>query len=182
MPDAIASEWIFASGSLIWRPGFECLARHPAVLPGYARRFWQASHDHRGTPGAPGRVVTLVADPDGACHGIVYRVDPELREATLAALDVRERDGYERVRVDVRTDAGERMRAVTWIARPGNPSWVGEVPEAELAGLIATRAGPSGTNADYLFELAAALRELGVRDGHVHGLERRVRGVRARAA
>ncbi len=177
---ALASDWIFASGSLIWRPGFEHVERRPAVLPGYARRFWQASHDHRGTPEAPGRVVTLVVDPSGECRGVVYRVASAGRDATLAALDVREQDGYERVAVDVVPKRGESVRAVTWIARPGNPSWVGEVPEAELAELIAARVGPSGTNADYLFELAAALRELGVDDGHVHGLERRVRHVHGR--
>ena len=188
--DTAASDWIFASGSLIWRPGFDYVERRPATLPGYARRFWQASHDHRGTSALPGRVVTLVADESEACPGIVYRVDSTLRDATLAALDVREQDGYERVAVDVVPGAmatvpvdtsarhTARVRAVTWIARPGNPSWIGRVPEAELAALIASRGGPSGSNAEYLFELAAALRGMGIEDAHVHGLERRVRALR----
>ena len=170
-------DWIFASGSLIWRPGFDSPERRAALLPGFARRFWQASHDHRGTPDAPGRVVTLVPDAGASCAGVAWRIPSASRGALLDVLDVRERDGYERVGVDVLLDGRTPARAVTWIASAGNPSWVGDAPEDELAALIATRRGPSGANADYLFDLADALRALGVVDDHVHGLERRVRAL-----
>ena len=41
-----------------------------------------------------------------------------------------------------------------------------------MAEQIRRSAGPSGTNMEYLRELAAALRELGIDDPHVFGLER----------
>ncbi|MCZ6559127.1 MAG: gamma-glutamylcyclotransferase, partial [SAR324 cluster bacterium] len=49
--------WIFAYGSLMWRPGFAYAASHPATLPGYSRAFCRLSFHHRGTPETPGMVV-----------------------------------------------------------------------------------------------------------------------------
>ena len=147
------------------------------MLPGFARRFWQASHDHRGTPDAPGARRHARARPGrGKCAGVAWRIPAHGREALLAGLDEREKDGYGRRTVEVlleRRDARarrhvDRVRGQSVLGRRG-------LPDDELAALIATRRGPSGTNADYLFALADALRELGIADDHVHGLERRVR-------
>ena len=54
------SLWIFGYGSIIWKTGFDYDESRLAYLPDRARRFWQASTDHRGTIASPGRVVTLI--------------------------------------------------------------------------------------------------------------------------
>jgi len=167
--------YLFAYGSLIWRPGFAYEEAVSASVRGYERRFWQASHDHRGTAELPGRVVTMVAVPDGRCEGIAYRLCSRDREAILRALDEREQDGYERAWVDALVDNHEvSVCALTWMASPGNPSWVGEEPVLALARLIAMRQGPSGSNREYLLRLHDALVELGVIDEHIESLVEQV--------
>ena len=165
--------WVFGYGSLIWRVDFPFHERRRAAVDGWVRRFWQGSHDHRGTPDAPGRVATLAPCQGATCVGMAYRVD----EPVFVHLDHREKNGYQRVEVDIRLrrcerrDGGERtVRGVTYIGQAGNPAFLGAAPLADIAAQIAASAGPSGSNADYLLRLAAALDELGCDDAHVRRL------------
>ena len=163
--------WIFAYGSLIFRPGFDWLERRRAFVAGFARRFWQGSPDHRGVPEAPGRVVTLVPDP-GACGGCAYRVEARGADAILAALDAREQAGFERTVVDLLDAPGSApfARGVTWVAVAANAHFLGPLPEREIAAIVRARRGPSGTNVDYALRLRDALRALEVVDEHVEAV------------
>ncbi|MCX2525302.1 gamma-glutamylcyclotransferase [Larsenimonas rhizosphaerae] len=163
--------WLFGYGSLIYKAGFDYLERRPAFIHDYARRFWQGSHDHRGTPEAPGRVATLIEAPGHVCHGMGYLVSP----AVFQALDVREKNGYLREVIPLHFDDGSTAEGLVYRATADNAAWLGEAPEADIAAHIADAQGPSGPNRDYLLHLAESLRTLGDDDAHVFAIERHLR-------
>lgn len=158
--------WVFGYGSLIWRQDFPFLEARPAHVEGWVRRFWQGSHDHRGVPQAPGRVLTLVPSPGESCRGRAFLVEPEV----LAHLDHREKNGYRRVRLPIHLDR-EQVTGLTYVAPPENPAFLGEAPLQAMVEQIRGSRGESGTNSDYLLELARELRRMGIHDAHVFRLE-----------
>lgn len=169
--------WIFGYGSLIWRPDFDYLERETATVTGWTRRFWQGSHDHRGTPDKPGRVVTLIEDATQTCTGIAYKLSADTAHTIFDALDHREKNGYERLELRAVTPKQRQLNTITYVATPGNFAYLGPAPMAALSQQIAHSIGPSGLNTEYLFELADALRALAVDDDHVFELEQRVRNL-----
>ena len=173
MEPALRSDlWVFGYGSLIWRPDIAFHDRRVARVRGWMRRFWQGSHDHRGVPQAPGRVVTLVPEPGSSCDGMAYRIDAATAESTFAGLDYREKNGYERHDVQLEFRDGSSCDGVVYIAPVGNFAYLGPAPDTEVVEQIRRSAGPSGANIDYLLDLATALRELEIEDSHVFRLER----------
>lgn len=159
--------WLFGYGSLIYKVDFPFLDSRPATLRHWERRFWQGSHDHRGTPQAPGRVVTLVEQKDALCHGMAFRISPD----TLAQLDHREKNGYLRVLVQLGFEDGSTAEGLVYIATAENAAWLGPASERSIASHIAKSSGPSGHNRDYVLALAQSLRELSAYDPHVFAIE-----------
>lgn len=169
--------WLFGYGSLIFRPAIPFVERRPARVRGWTRRFWQWSTDHRGEPWRPGRVVTLAPAPDDICWGMAYRLDEAAAETILADLDVRERGGYVRMEIELELDGQgptQGTKGLTYQAWPGNRNYAGPAPLAEIAAQVTQATGPSGTNADYVRDLHAALQALGAEDPHVASLAARL--------
>ncbi|MEM7292229.1 MAG: gamma-glutamylcyclotransferase [Pseudomonadota bacterium] len=166
--DAGSEHWVFGYGSLIFKVDFPFLEKRTAMIRDWSRRFWQGSHDHRGTPENPGRVVTLVEDPNQECVGIAYKVEADVFDQ----LDVREKNGYLCFTTEMTFDDGAAQSGHIYIATANNEAYLGEASEVEIAQQIATASGPSGDNADYLLEMARALREMNVVDDHIVEIER----------
>jgi cation transport protein ChaC len=164
------SVWVFGYGSLIWRPDFPYAERKRARITGWSRRFWQGSHDHRGVPEAPGRVVTLIPQPGAHCDGVAYLID----HPVFDHLDHREKNGYARNDAEL-TFADHAARGVVYIAHRDNHAFLGPAPIDAIARQVLISRGPSGSNVEYLYELASALRELDADDEHVFELEARVK-------
>lgn len=178
--------WIFGYGSLVWRPAFEFEEQRPGWIWGWARRFWQGSTDHRGTPQAPGRVVTVVPQPGARCWGVAYRVGPRVARTVLARLDHREKGGYRREHVAVELDDGRHVgSALMYLATPDNENYVGPAPLEEIAAQVRRCHGPSGPNTEYVLRLADALQRIGAtpqQDEHVFELAQRVRAAESSTA
>ncbi|KAK4515443.1 uncharacterized protein ATC70_010389 [Mucor velutinosus] len=186
--------WVFGYGSLIWKPPIHYEQKQIGYIKNYVRRFWQHSEDHRGTPEKPGRVVTLipynewktiesVEGHDKVTWGVAFKIPSDDVEATRAYLDHREKNGYTVHTVDVfslEDDETPAVRnALVYIGTTDNEAYVGPAPADKIAQQIHDSYGPSGWNAEYLLNLADALREIspGVKDDHVFELERRVKKI-----
>lgn len=165
--DGHQSVWLFGYGSLIFKADFSFVERRSASIRNWARRFWQGSHDHRGTEESPGRVATLVPQADAVCEGMAYLITPQVFDH----LDHREKNGYLRFTTDMTFDDGGSAEGLVYIATEDNAAFLGPASELEIARQIATAVGPSGRNRDYLIELAHALRALGKYDPHVFAIE-----------
>ncbi|MCZ6516264.1 MAG: gamma-glutamylcyclotransferase [Gammaproteobacteria bacterium] len=158
--------WLFGYGSLMWRQDFPYIDARRAYIPGWTRRFWQGSHDHRGVQTDPGRVVTLIEAPGERCYGRAFLIEPDIFEH----LDHREKNGYERNTVATFFDDASAP-GIVYVAATSNFAFLGDAPLNEIAAHIKRCAGPSGTNIDYLLELARTLRQLDISDPHVFELE-----------
>jgi glutathione-specific gamma-glutamylcyclotransferase len=158
--------WIFAYGSLMWRPGFPVLEAAHAQLAGHHRCFCIYSTHHRGSAERPGLVLGL--DRGGVCQGIAYRVAGSEAPAIFDYLRARELvNGVYREALVPVTLAGQPRRHVTalaFIVERAHPSYAPRLALSEQARLIRGAKGISGTNLDYLANTMRHLEELGIRE------------------
>lgn len=112
-------------------------------------------------------------------------------------LDIREKDGYDKVTVQFFPSDPKRNKLtenihdcspcsphphepfelVIYVGTENNKYFAGDADIESIAQQIVGSVGPSGTNAEYLYKLASAMRLLapGVQDEHLFALEDAVR-------
>ena len=158
--------WLFAYGSLMWRPGLAFEEAQRARLTGYRRCFSIYSVHHRGTPERLGMVLGL--DRGGVCEGIAYRIAARDVDATRRYLRSRELiNGVYRealLPVELEREPRDEVTALTYIVERAHPNYAHRLPLATQARLIKGAKGLSGANLDYLVSTVRHLRELGIRE------------------
>ena len=189
MTEETGDLWIFAYGSLIWRPGFAHEEMRPARLWGWHRALCVYSWHHRGTVETPGVVLGL--DRGGSCRGVVYRVAAARRTATLAYLREREQVSplehlpspiYREISRPVRFEDGAGRSAeapgpaaLTYVVDRTHPQYTGAIDEETLLALIRRGRGVSGANPDYVVSTADHLAALGMHDAALERIAARLR-------
>ena len=168
LPERDAPFWVFAYGSLMWRPGFPHSDARPAVLHGYHRALCVYSTRYRGTPERPGLVLGL--DRGGSCRGRIMRVSADDASGVIAYLNEREMGNrvYTPRTLGVRLDDGRRVRAYAYTVRRDHEQYAGKLPLDQAADVVRLGHGPGGSSLDYLENTVAHLDELGITDGPLH--------------
>jgi glutathione-specific gamma-glutamylcyclotransferase len=176
--------WVFAYGSLMWRPGFDFLERRNARLVGAHRALCVYSFVHRGTPERPGLVLGL--DRGGNCRGIAYRVAAANRTATIDYLRGREqvtkvyREVMRAVWLD--DDPQETAHALCYVVDRGHRQYAGRLPLARQLHFVRQGYGRSGACRDYVLSAVKELESHGYRDDELRRLAERLKGVHETAA
>lgn len=176
--DAEAGEaplWLFAYGSLIWKPDFEAIEQRRASAFGWHRSFCLQIRSWRGSPAQPGLMMAL--ERGGRCDGVAYRLRPHDRLAQIhrmLAREIRFHENREMVRwIPLHGDGAPRRALVFW-AGPRGPRILSRLPLPEVARTLARACGHAGSCAEYLFNTVRHLEMFGIRDRNLWRLQQLV--------
>jgi glutathione-specific gamma-glutamylcyclotransferase len=174
--------WVFAYGSLIWKPAFTAAEHRRATAYGWHRSFCMELVRFRGTREQPGLMMAL--DRGGCCHGVAYRLPKGDMREQLGTLLRREMStkhhqaGLARVTNFPRwltVEAGRRkLRALAFAANRRGMTYVAKLPAQDVARRLARAAGHMGSGAYYLFQTVAKLEEHGIHDSGLWHLQKLV--------
>ena len=170
--------WVFAYGSLMWRPGFVFLERLPARMIGVHRALCVFSFVHRGTPERPGLVLGL--DHGGNCRGIAYRVAAGKRAATIDYLRAREQVTMvyreSRRAMWLKDNPQQCVAGLCYLVDRRHAQYAGRLSLDRQLQHVRQGHGKSGANRDYVIETVKALEALGLRESALHKLAERLKG------
>jgi cation transport protein ChaC len=164
--------WLFAYGSLIWKPEFAHDGERVAVIRGYHRSFCITMTRWRGTLAQPGLMLGL--DRGGQCAGVAYRLPDGDVRGQLSTLFRREMTAkpttYQPRWLQASTGEG-RVAALTFVANPRGRTYAGRVDDDTVAERLALACGHYGSGAEYLHNTVRNLEARGIHDRHLWRLQ-----------
>lgn len=157
--------WVFAYGSLIWKPAAVPIEQRVSTARGWHRSFCIKMESWRGTPEQPGLMMAL--RKGGTCKGIAQRVQGDDRHALMVALLRREIGGpvgFSSLRLlDLHSEEGP-LRALCFYAEPDEVVNEPELSLDEVAAILVQACGHAGSGVEYLFNTVSALLAEGIHD------------------
>lgn len=167
--------WLFAYGSLIWKPELDVAEQRRAIANGWHRSFCLTLTRWRGTREVPALMMAL--DRGGSCTGVAYRLPSGNRARQIETLLRRETDGLPATNVprwiNIRS-GGEARRALAFVAARDGTAYAGPQTHGDVARIIARAAGHWGSAAQYLERTVSKLDEHGIRDRNLWIIQRLV--------
>jgi len=164
--------WLFAYGSLLWKPACEVAESRRAIVYGWHRAFCIRIARFRGTPERNGLMMAL--DRGGQCHGMIFRLPAAQLHESLDKLFRREMviktSSNVPRRVTAHTVDGH-VRGVAFVVDQQSPHYSGKLELEAVADVVSTAAGHWGSCAEYLRQTVAHLEELGIRDRNLWRLQ-----------
>lgn len=164
--------WVFAYGSLIWKPAFESVERQRATAFGWHRSFCLDMVRWRGSAEQPGLMMAL--ERGGRCNGVIYRLPEGEKPLQIERLLRREISDHESVGsvrwLPVRTAQGTLRALGFWVGVTGRGTSLNQ-PLENVARVLARACGHVGSGAEYLYNTVSHLEEFGIRDRNLWRLQ-----------
>ncbi|MDR7220177.1 gamma-glutamylcyclotransferase [Aminobacter aminovorans] len=164
--------WLFAYGSLIWKPEVEHTDERVALARGWHRSFCINMTRWRATKAEPGLMMGM--DRGGQCKGVALRLTDGDRREQLDKLFRREMtlkpSTYKPRWLNLATDEGPLTALAFVINRKGH-AYAGALGEDAVAERLATTCGHWGSAADYLYNVVSNLEQRAIHDRHLWRLQ-----------
>jgi cation transport protein ChaC len=174
VPKAGADFYVFAYGSLMWRPDFVYADVWPATLFGYHRSFCIRSTHYRGSENCPGLVLGL--DRGGMCRGRLYRIAADDAAAAATYLHNREMISgcYMPKWLTLHRADGVKQVALAYVADQHHEQYAGKLSDEAIVAMITRACGSAGQNIDYLRNTVEHLDDIGLKESRLHRILRRI--------
>ena len=165
--------WIFAYGSLIWKPACDFVEMRTGLVRGWHRAFCLGWNNRfRGSDANPGLMLAL--DRGGACNGVLYRLPPGKVDENMIKLLEREMgwlpSPFPPRWVNVQS-SDRTIRALTFCIDRNSGRYVSGLAIERIAEVLATAVGSRGSMAEYLFATVRHLEDMGIHDPHLWQLQ-----------
>lgn len=167
--------WLFAYGSLIWKPEVEHVGSRRGTAHGWHRSFCFRITRFRATKDRPGLMMAM--DRGGQCRGVLYRLPAETLQAQMGRLFRREftaKPPNSMPRwIKVSTQEGP-VTALAFVMNRQSPAYVGRLSPEEVAAVLSGACGHWGSGAEYLHNTVMHLEEHGIHDSNLWRLQKLV--------